>query len=38
MYLDGEKVTDFQKELTLGKPAVVKLGRRYARLVPEKSG
>jgi tyrosyl-tRNA synthetase len=32
VYLDGEKVTDFQKEITLAKPAVVKLGRKYARL------
>lgn len=32
VYFDGEKVTDFQKEITLAKPAVVKLGRKYARL------
>jgi tyrosyl-tRNA synthetase len=38
VYLDGEKVTDYQKELTLGKTTVVKLGRRYARLVPAQSG
>jgi tyrosyl-tRNA synthetase len=32
--VDGEKVTDFQKCLTLDKPVVLKLGRKYARLVP----
>jgi tyrosyl-tRNA synthetase len=30
---DGEKVTDFQKEITVHKPVVVKLGRKYVRLV-----
>jgi tyrosyl-tRNA synthetase len=34
VYIDGEKVTDFQKEFTFDKPVVVKLGRKYARLVP----
>jgi tyrosyl-tRNA synthetase len=32
--VDGEKVTDFQACLTLDKPVVLKLGRKYARLVP----
>jgi len=32
--LDGEKVTDFQKEFTFDKPVVLKLGRKYARLKP----
>jgi tyrosyl-tRNA synthetase len=32
--VDGEKVTDFQTCLTLDKPVVLKLGRKYARLVP----
>ena len=34
VYLDGEKVVDFQKEVSLVKPVVVKLGRRFARLRP----
>jgi tyrosyl-tRNA synthetase len=34
VYIDGERVTDFQKEFAFDKPVVVKLGRRYARLVP----
>jgi tyrosyl-tRNA synthetase len=34
VYIDGEKVTDFQKEFAFDKPVVVKLGRKYARLVP----
>jgi tyrosyl-tRNA synthetase len=33
VYLDGEKVVDFQREIDIGKPTVVKLGRKYARLV-----
>lgn len=33
VYLNGEKVTDFQKEISIDKPVVVKLGRKYARLV-----
>ena len=33
VYLDGEKVIDFQKEIILSKPAVVKLGRKYVRLM-----
>jgi len=32
--LDGEKVTDFQKEFTFDRPVVLKLGRKYARLTP----
>ena len=32
--LDGQKVTDFQKEYTFDKPAVLKLGRKFARLKP----
>jgi tyrosyl-tRNA synthetase len=33
VYLNGEKVTDFQKEITLSGTAVIKLGRKYARLL-----
>ncbi len=33
VYFDGEKILDFQKELTLEKSVVVKLGRKYARLI-----
>jgi tyrosyl-tRNA synthetase len=32
--IDGQKVTDFQKEYTFTAPAVIKLGRRFARLIP----
>jgi tyrosyl-tRNA synthetase len=33
--IDGEKVTDFQKEYTFDKPAVLQLGnRKFAKLVP----
>jgi tyrosyl-tRNA synthetase len=32
--LDGEKIADFQKEVTITRPAVLKLGRKFARLVP----
>ncbi|HYO08403.1 MAG TPA: tyrosine--tRNA ligase [Tepidisphaeraceae bacterium] len=32
--LDGQKVTDFQKDYALDKPAVLKLGRKFARLKP----
>ncbi len=32
--LDGEKVTDFQREYTIEKPTVLKLGRKFARLKP----
>ncbi len=31
--VNGEKVTDFQRELTIAEPAVLKLGRRYARVI-----
>src|SRR5207248_2189763 len=27
--LDGEKVTDFQKQLSIDKPVVIKLGRKF---------
>jgi tyrosyl-tRNA synthetase len=33
--LDGEKVTDFQRALSLTAPVVIKLGKRFARLVPQ---
>jgi tyrosyl-tRNA synthetase len=32
--LDGQKITDFQREYPIDKPTVVKLGRKYARLKP----
>ena len=32
--LDGQKVTDFQKEYRVESPAVLKLGRKFARLLP----
>ena len=32
--LDGEKVVDFQKDYTIDKPTVLKLGRKFARLLP----
>lgn len=32
--VDGAKVTDFQACVTIDKPTVLKLGRKYARLVP----
>lgn len=33
--IDGEKVTDFQKEYTFEKPVVLQLGnRRFAKLIP----
>lgn len=32
--LDGQKVSDFQKEYAFDKPVVVKLGRRFVRLLP----
>ena len=32
--LDGQKLIDFQSEYTIDKPTVVKLGRKYARLLP----
>ena len=34
VHLDGEKLSDFQGEIILDKPIVVKLGRKYARLTP----
>jgi tyrosyl-tRNA synthetase len=30
--VNGEKVTDFQKEISISEPTVLKLGRRYARV------
>jgi tyrosyl-tRNA synthetase len=32
--LDGQKVSDFQREYTIDHPTVVKLGRKFARLKP----
>jgi tyrosyl-tRNA synthetase len=32
--LDGERVSDFQREYTFDKPTVLKLGRKYARVKP----
>jgi tyrosyl-tRNA synthetase len=32
--LDGEKIADHQKEITIAQPAVLQLGRRYARVKP----
>ncbi len=32
--LNGERVTDFQKQITLEQPVTVRLGRKYARLKP----
>jgi tyrosyl-tRNA synthetase len=32
--LDGEKVTEFQRDYVIDKPTVLKLGRKYVRLVP----
>jgi tyrosyl-tRNA synthetase len=32
--VDGEKVTDVTKTLTVNQPIVLKLGRKYARLIP----
>jgi tyrosyl-tRNA synthetase len=32
--IDGEKVTDFQKELTFAQPTVIQLGRKYVRVTP----
>jgi tyrosyl-tRNA synthetase len=32
--VNGEKVTDVQQAVTIAAPTVVKLGRKYARLVP----
>jgi tyrosyl-tRNA synthetase len=34
VYLDEARVIDFSKELTIDKAIVVKLGRKFARLVP----
>jgi tyrosyl-tRNA synthetase len=32
--LDGQKTSDFQKECNIDKPVVLKLGRKFARLLP----
>ena len=32
--LDGQKLIDFQKEITIAQTVVIQLGRRYARLRP----
>ena len=32
--LDGQKLTDFQREITVKHPVVVRLGRKYAKLKP----
>ena len=34
VHWDGEKVVDFQREIVIERAVVVKLGRKYARLVP----
>jgi len=34
VYLDGARVADFAKEHTFDKPTIVKLGRKFAKLVP----
>jgi len=34
VYIDGARVTDIAQTVTIDRPIVVKLGRRYARLVP----
>jgi tyrosyl-tRNA synthetase len=34
VYVDGARVTDVAQTVTIDRPTVVKLGRRYARLVP----
>jgi tyrosyl-tRNA synthetase len=34
VHLDDVKVTDFQKEFTLDRPVVVRLGRKFAKLTP----
>jgi len=32
--IDGQKVTDFQKEIAISKSVVVRLGRKYAKVKP----
>jgi tyrosyl-tRNA synthetase len=34
VHVDGARVTDVGQAVTIDRPTVVKLGRRYARLVP----
>jgi len=38
VYLDGEKFQDFQKSLAVTSPVVIKLGKRFAKLVPAMQG
>lgn len=35
VYVDGEKMTDFQRSVAVTAPVVLKLGKRFARLVPQ---
>ena len=32
--LDGQKIADFQKEITISGEAVLQLGRKFARVCP----
>jgi tyrosyl-tRNA synthetase len=34
VHVDGVRVTDIAQAVTIDRPTVVKLGRRYARIVP----
>jgi tyrosyl-tRNA synthetase len=34
VYVDGARVTDIAQTVTIDRPIVLKLGRRYARLIP----
>jgi tyrosyl-tRNA synthetase len=34
VYIDGERATDLAKLYTFDKPAVIKVGRKYVRIVP----
>jgi tyrosyl-tRNA synthetase len=34
VYIDGERATDLAKLYTFDKPAVIKVGRKYAQIVP----
>lgn len=35
VYLDGEKFENFQASIAVTKPVVIKLGKRFAKLVPQ---
>jgi tyrosyl-tRNA synthetase len=35
VYLDGEKFADFQAVLSITAPRVIKLGKRFVRLLPQ---